>query len=210
LEEVFEKTKQEIKCLEQWLYKKLTKKLDGMTKLFFQLHQQQIPCNVFFTTGGTKQQRRLVDRLMGIEVVYLHFLCENIDGIHVVDDLKGDEIKYVKEENTHKIAHLVIIGFKIMLSLLKVVAHVVRRVGNLAPNFAHGLALAYDARKIIDCIEDPRICEGPIIRQSNTNHLFTIKDALCRNPSFGLATKARACKVAGQEGSPGVKESVRE
>jgi hypothetical protein len=23
---------------------------------------------------------------MGIEVIYLHFLCENIDGIHVVDD----------------------------------------------------------------------------------------------------------------------------
>jgi len=26
----------------------------------------------------------------------------------------------------------------------------------------------------------------------------------CHNPSFGFATKARACKVAGQEGSPGV------
>jgi hypothetical protein len=26
----------------------------------------------------------------------------------------------------------------------------------------------------------------------------------CHNPSLGLATKARACKVAGQEGSPGV------
>jgi len=39
----------------------------------------------------------------------------------------------------------------------------------------------------------------------------------CRNPSLGLATKARACKVASQEGSqrshlmlPGVQESVRE
>jgi hypothetical protein len=32
----------------------------------------------------------------------------------------------------------------------------------------------------------------------------------CRNPSLGLAIKARACKVAGQEGSLGVKESVRE
>jgi hypothetical protein len=26
----------------------------------------------------------------------------------------------------------------------------------------------------------------------------------CRNPSFGLATKARGYKVAGQEGDPGV------
>jgi hypothetical protein len=38
LEEVFAKTKQEIKCMEQWLYKKLSKKLDGMTKLLLQLH----------------------------------------------------------------------------------------------------------------------------------------------------------------------------
>jgi hypothetical protein len=27
---------------------------------------------------------------------------------------------------------------------------------------------------------------------------------MCRNPSLGLATKARACKGAGQEGSSGV------
>jgi hypothetical protein len=26
----------------------------------------------------------------------------------------------------------------------------------------------------------------------------------CRSPSLGLTTKARACKSAGQEGSPGV------
>jgi hypothetical protein len=32
----------------------------------------------------------------------------------------------------------------------------------------------------------------------------------CHNPSFGLATKTKACKVAGQKGNPGVKESVRE
>jgi BMFP domain-containing protein YqiC len=57
LEEVFTKTKEEIECKEQQLYKKLTNKLDGMTNLLFQLHQQEVPCNVFFTTGGTKQQR---------------------------------------------------------------------------------------------------------------------------------------------------------
>jgi hypothetical protein len=37
LEEVFTKTNQEIKCTKQQLYQKLTKKLDGMTKLLFQL-----------------------------------------------------------------------------------------------------------------------------------------------------------------------------
>ncbi len=29
-------------------------------------------------------------------------------------------------------------------------------------------------------------------------------ERMCCNPSLGLATKARACKVAGQEGNPGV------
>jgi len=32
----------------------------------------------------------------------------------------------------------------------------------------------------------------------------------CHNLRLGLATKAKACKVASQEGSPGVKENVRE
>ncbi len=178
LEEVFEKTKQEIKCMEEWLYKKLTKKLDGMTKLLLELHRQQVPCNAFFTTGGTKQQRRLVDRWMGIGVVYLHLLCEDIDGIHVVDDQKGVEIKYVEDENKREIAHLVIVGFKIVLILSKVAAHVVGGVGNLVPNFAEGLALAYDAQNITDCIKGPRINGGPILRQSSTSHLPTAKDAL--------------------------------
>jgi hypothetical protein len=31
-----------------------------------------------------------------------------------------------------------------------------------------------------------------------------IGKGMCRNPSLGLVTKARACKGAGQEGSPGV------
>ncbi len=31
-----------------------------------------------------------------------------------------------------------------------------------------------------------------------------IDNGKCRNPNLGLVTKARACKVAGQEQSPGV------
>ncbi len=178
VEEEFGKTKQEIKCVEEWLYKKLSKKLNGMTKLLFELHQQQVPCNAFFTTGGTRQQRRLVDGLMGIGVVYLHLLCEDIDGIHVVDDQKGDEIKYVENENMRKIAHLVIVGFKIVSILLKVGAHVVGGMGNLVPDFAQGLALAYDAQNITDCIKDPRIHGGPILGQSSTSHLPTARNAL--------------------------------
>ncbi len=97
--------------------------------------------------------------------------------MHVVDDQKGDEIRVVKDENRHKIAHLVIVGFKIVLILSKVAAHVVG-VGNLIPNFAQGLALAYNAQDITDCIEDPTIYGGPILGQSSTNHLPTTKDAL--------------------------------
>jgi hypothetical protein len=178
LKQVFEKTMQEIQCMEKWLYEKLTKKLDGMTKLLLQLHQQQVPCNVFFTTGGTKQQRRLVDRLGEFELVYLHIFCEDIDGIHVVDDQKGDDIRYKQDENKHKMAHLVIVGFKIVSILSKVAPHLVRGVGNLVPNFAQGLAVAYDAQDITNCIKDPTIYGGPILGQSNTNHLPTTKDAL--------------------------------
>ncbi|CAM6061155.1 unnamed protein product [Sphagnum tenellum] len=178
LEEVFAKTNEEIKCMKEELYQKLTKKLDGMTKLLLQFHQRQVPCNAFFTTGGTRQQRRLVDRWMGIGVVYLHFLCEDIDGIHVVDDQKGDEIRYVKDENRHKIAHLVIVGFKIVSILLKVAAHVVGGMGSLVPHFAQGLALAYGAQDITNYIKDPRIHGGPIVGQSSTSHLPIAKDAL--------------------------------
>ena len=35
-------------------------------------------------------------------------------------------------------------------------------------------------------------------------HNIQMDGYICRNPSLGLATKARACKSAGQEGSPGV------
>ncbi len=41
-------------------------------------------------------------------------------------------------------------------------------------------------------------------------HGFFSFQCCYRNPSLGLATKVRACKVAGQEGNPGVKKSVRE
>jgi hypothetical protein len=77
-----------------------------------------------------------------------------------------------------KIAHLVIVGFKIVSILLKVATHVVGGVGNMVPNFAQGLALAYYAQDITDCIKDPRIHGGPIVGQSSTTHLPTAKDAL--------------------------------
>ncbi len=43
---------------------------------------------------------------------------------------------------------------------------------------------------------------GPDLGEATT---FPLKMySMCRDPSFGLTTKARVCKNVGQEGSPGV------
>jgi hypothetical protein len=42
------------------------------------------------------------------------------------------------------------------------------------------------------------------------NFLFIFNDSICHNPNLGLATKARACKGAGQKRSPGMWESENE
>jgi hypothetical protein len=42
------------------------------------------------------------------------------------------------------------------------------------------------------------------ILQRLHTHTHTHTHTLCRNPSLGLATKARGCQVASQEGSLGV------
>jgi hypothetical protein len=49
---------------------------------------------------------------------------------------------------------------------------------------------------------------SPLLCQPNAKVCFypdrnTLSN--CHNPSFGFATKARGCKVASQEGNPGVK-----
>jgi hypothetical protein len=56
------------------------------------------------------------------------------------------------------------------------------------------------------------ILKHGMIRQaeSQTPKFKFAQDFNCHNPNLGLATKAKACKVAGQEESPGMKESVRE
>jgi hypothetical protein len=35
------------------------------------------------------------------------------------------------------------------------------------------------------------------------DNFFFLVGHICRNPSLGLATKVRACKIAGQKGTPG-------
>jgi hypothetical protein len=41
------------------------------------------------------------------------------------------------------------------------------------------------------------------VTMNNEISKISLAHKRCRNPSLGLATKARACKVAGQEGSMG-------
>ncbi len=107
----------------------------------------------------------------------------------------------MKDKNKHKIAHLVIVGFKIMSILLKVVAHVVGGMGNLVPNFAHGLALVYDAQDIINCIEDPKIHARPIVGQSSTSHFAYCKRCIgwktqgCYTMACGLLEKERHIQI---------------
>jgi hypothetical protein len=53
-------------------------------------------------------------------------------------------------------------------------------------------------------------CRSKKVRMPKVMHTQILwKIQMCRNPSLGLATKARVCKSAGQERSPGVWESVK-
>jgi hypothetical protein len=49
--------------------------------------------------------------------------------------------------------------------------------------------------------------DGHVWCELQTNYIKNVF-RLCRNPSLGLVTKVRACKGAGQEGSPGVTSHV--
>ncbi len=61
------------------------------------------------------------------------------------------------------------------------------------------------------------LMELNILQESTMTSSFANYSYECYNPSLGLATKARGCKVAGQEGeprvtshAPGSAKSVRE
>ncbi len=41
-------------------------------------------------------------------------------------------------------------------------------------------------------------------KYSQRNHMTLKKGVKCRNPNLGLVTKTKVCKVACQEGGPGV------
>ncbi len=81
-------------------------------------------------------------------MVYLHLLCEHIEGIHVVDNKKG-ELVILMSPMVQKFVPYLITSLTIFSLLLKVGAYVATRVGDMIPNFGKGL-LAMDAKSLGD------------------------------------------------------------
>jgi hypothetical protein len=50
------------------------------------------------------------------------------------------------------------------------------------------------------CPQHSRTIHSQVVMEKEIEHAHID----CRNPNLGLATKAKACKVVGQEGSPGI------
>jgi hypothetical protein len=95
--------------------------------------------------------------LLGIKMVHLHLLCEHIEGIHVVDNQKG-ELVTLMSPMVQKFVPYLIIGLTIFSLLLKVGAYVATRVGDMIPNFGKGL-LAFDAKSLGDYLHGDGICK---------------------------------------------------
>jgi hypothetical protein len=86
-----------------------------------QLQQQQVPCNVFFTTMDhcNKAPKLFIKWITGIKTLHLHLLCEDLHKIHVVEDQQGVPIPIIPE-NLQKLLPLVKASLTIFSLLLKV------------------------------------------------------------------------------------------
>jgi len=158
LETLMEETKQEIQSMENKLHNLFKMELDNIINLSSQLQQQQVPCNVYFTSIGVSHQCKLIVKmLLGIKMVHLHLLCEHIEGIHVVDNQKGELVTLMSPMVQKSVPYL-IIGLTIFSLLLKVGAYARARVGNMIPNFGKGL-LALDTKSLGDYLHGDGICK---------------------------------------------------
>jgi hypothetical protein len=59
-------------------------------------------------------------------------------------------------------------------------------------------------RLLTKLVNEKRINWDEHLSTNFFSYRIAYKVAICHNPSLGLATKAKACKSASQEGSPGV------
>jgi hypothetical protein len=142
--------KQGIQSMEKRLQNLIKMGLDNIINLSLQLQQRQVPCNVYFTTTGSRRQRKLIVKMLpGIQLVHLHLLCEHIEGIHIVDKQEGEEIT-LTDAKVQKWVPYLVTGLTIFSLLLKVGAHVVAGIGDMIPNFGKGLSLALDTNALQD------------------------------------------------------------
>ncbi len=149
MEKSLEGTKEGIQSMVSNLHN-MWMELDNIINLSVQLQQRQVPCNVYFTTTGPSPKRKLIVKMLhGIQTVHLHLLCENIEGIHVVENQKGEEITLIDPKVRKWVPYLVT-GLTIFSLLLKVGAHVAAGVGDMIPNFGKGLLLALDTNALQD------------------------------------------------------------
>ncbi len=82
LEMLMEETKQEIQSMEIRLHNLLKMELDNIINLSLQLQQQQVPCNVYFTSTNASHQCKLIVKMLPrIKMVHLHLLCKHIERI---------------------------------------------------------------------------------------------------------------------------------
>jgi len=129
-----------------------------LDNLSLQLQQQQVPCNVYFTsTGASHQCKLIVKMLAGIKMVHLHLLCKHIEGIHVVDNKKGELVTLMSPMVQTFVPYL-ITGLSIFSLLLKVGTYAATRIGDMIPNFGKGL-LALDAKSLGDYLHGDGICK---------------------------------------------------
>jgi hypothetical protein len=95
--------------------------------------------------------------LLGNKMVHLHLLCNHIEGIHVVDNKKG-ELVILMSPMVQKIVPYLITSLTIFSLLLKMGAYVATGVGDMIPNFGKGL-LALDAKSLGDYLHGDGICK---------------------------------------------------
>ncbi len=145
----------EMKAMVQTLYEKVTMKMDGIMYLILQLDQRQVPCNFYFTALSTEGKPQLIMELLsGMKTVNLHMLCEHVDGIHVVKEQKGVEIKLSKSETREKVNRLIMASLRVLSLLVKVGAHVTAGIGNMIPDIGQILALTCDTQSLNDYLPD--------------------------------------------------------
>jgi hypothetical protein len=149
MEKLMEGTNEGIQSMASYLLN-MSMELDNKINLSVQLQERLVPCNVYFTTTGSGCQRNLIMKMLpGTQIVHLHLFCESIEGIHVVENQKGEKITLIDPKVRKWVPYLTT-GLTIFSLLLKVGAHVAAGVGDMIPDFGKALLLTVDTEALQD------------------------------------------------------------